>query len=294
MSVESKLFRIIDGKLPYEEGSIRDPSFFIKKVGIKIYDECLEFLEDDALDDRMIQMILIENGLWNSEKEKRLKELPKLIENNKVFYFNNYSNPSIRRSYKNTLEIFQSELSNLSKIRYKYQYMTAEGIASTAMWNEMIKYMYKGPNTLAALGYYHNNSLSEVDIRDIALSGDWNSYSALSKSPFGKSPIKMTEYQRRLLSWTNIYKNTRSHPDFPGQRIVADHDAFDGWLIVLNRKDNAEKSNKTQLDKLKPNTRNVFIGQSTEQDVSEIMSLNSPEVMAKINGPIDRLQGTKI
>lgn len=294
MSVESKLFRIIDGKLSYEEGSIKDPSFFVRKIGIKIYEECLEFIEDDIFDDRQAQILLIESGVWDSSKEKRLKELPKLIENNKVFYFNNYGNPPIRSSYKNAINIFTSEFLNLTKIRYKYQYLTPDGIASTAMWTEMINHMYKGPNKLKALAYYHQNSLTEEDIREIAMSQEWGSYSNLSKSPLRKSPVVMTEYQRRLLSWSNIYKNVRTHPEFPGQRVLDDNDAFDGWMIALNRKDNAQKSNKTHFDKLKSNTRNVFIGQSTEQDVNEIMSLNSPDVIAKINGPIDRLQGTKI
>lgn len=284
MSIESKLFRILDGKLSYEEGSIKDPSFFVRKIGIKAYEECTEFLEDDVFDDRQAQLLLMEDGVWDSTKEKRLKELPKLIENNKVFYFNNYSNPPARSSYKNAINIFTSEFTNLTKIRYKYQYLTPDGIASTAMWTEMINYMYKGPNKLKALSYYHYNALTEEDIREIAMSNEWGVYSALSKSPLRKSPIEMTENQRRLLSWSNIYKNVRTHPEFPGQRVLEDNDAFDGWMIALNRKENAQKANKTQFDKLKSNTRNVFMGQSTERDVEEIMSLNTPEVVKHIIG----------
>ena len=282
MSLESKLFRIIDGKLSYEEGSIKDPSFFIKKIGAKIYEECLEFLDDDIFDDRSAQILLMEDGLWNSAKDKRLKELPKLIENNKVFYFNNYSNPPVRSSYKNAIDLFSAEYSSLIKIRYKYQYLIPEGIAATAMWTEMINYMYKGDKKIKALSYYHNNSLTEEDIREIAMSNEWGAYSSLSKSPFRKSPIQMTDYQRKLLSWTNIYRNVRSNPEFPGQRILEDNDAFDGWMISLNRKENAQKANKTQFDKLKTNTRNVFMGQANAQDFEEIMSLNSPEAVTNI------------
>lgn len=284
MSLESKLFRILDGKLCFMEGSIKDPSFFVRKIGVKIYDECLQFLEDDIFDDRAAQILLMEDGVWDSSKEKRLKDLPKLIENNKVFYFNNYSNPPARSTYKNTINILTSEHLKLTKIRYKYQYLTADGIASTAMWTEMINYMYSGPEKMQALSYYHNNSLTEEDIREIAISNEWGTYSSLSKSPLRKSPIQMTENQRRLLSWTNIYNNVRTHPEFPGQRVLTDNDAFDGWMIDLNRKENAKKTNKTQFDKLKSNSRNVFMGQSNEQDASEIMSLNSQEVVTNIKG----------
>lgn len=283
MTIESNLYRILDGKILYEEGSyIRDPSFRIKRLGYNVYKECVDFLEDDVLDDRQIYIALIEHNMWDTSKEKRIKELPKVIENAKVSYFQNYGNPSVRRTYKNLLDISLKEFHKLSKIRYKYQYLTAEGIASGAMWVEMIKYMYLGKNYIGALGHYHSNSLKEEDVRDIALSNEWSAYSSLSKSPLARSPLKMTEYQKRLMSCTNIYKNVRNHPDFPGQKIMEDHDAFDGWMVLLSRKESAEKSHKTNIANLKPNSRNVFMGQASKEDEEEIMALNTPEITERI------------
>lgn len=283
MTIESNLYRILDGKILYEEGSyIRDPSFRIKSLGYKVYQECVDFLDDDVLDDRKLLIALIEHNIWDTNREKRIKELPKIVENAKVSYFQNYGNPAIRRTYKNLLDSSMLEFNKLSKIRYKYQYLTLDGIASSAMWTEMIKYMYLGKNYIGALGHYHSNSIKEAEIRDVALSNEWSSYSSLSKSPFARSPFKMTEYQKRLMSWTNIYKNVRSHPDFPGQKMMEDHDAFDGWMILLNRKESAEKSHKINIANLKPNSRNVFMGQANKQDEEEIMSLNTPEVMERI------------
>lgn len=283
MTIESNLYRILDGKILYEEGSyIRDPSFRIKRLGQNVYRDCIEFIEDDTLDDRQVQIALIEHDLWDQKKEKRIKELPKIIENAKVSYFQNYSNPPVRNTYKNLLDISTKEFMSLSKVRYKYHYLTIEGIASSAMWMEMINYMYLGKNKIGALGYYYSKSLSELEIRDIALSNEWSVYSSISKSPLQKSPFKMTDYQRKLISWTNVYRNVRNHPDFPGQRVADDHDAFDGWMILLGRKESAEKSKKLNIENLKPNARNVFVGQASKEDEEEIMSLNAPEVMERI------------
>lgn len=280
MSIEAQLYRILSGKLQYEEGFlIRDPSFRIKKLGQKVYDECLEFIDDDLLTDRDIQIMLMSLGVWSSEKEKRLKDLPKLIEKGKILYFENYANAPIRNEHLNFLNIHLKEFYDLSNIRYKYQYLTPEGIASTAMWTAMIEEMYSGPNKMEALAFYHKNAINEEQIRDIAMSHEWTAYSGLSKSPTGKSPIHMTDYQRRLLSWTNVYKNVRSHPDFPGEKIMGDHIAFDGWMILTNRKESAGKAIKMQFDNLKPNTRNVFIGKSNKEEHDEVMSLNSPEAI---------------
>lgn len=283
MSTESTLYRIISGKLKYEDGSyIRDPSLSIKRRGREVYDQLIEFLEDDCLDDRQIKIMLMENGLWSSDKEKRLNDLPKLIENNKVFYFQNYNNPTVRKTYKNLIVSFTKELDDLCRVRHKYQYLTPDGIASTAMWLEMISHMYSGPNKIGALGYYHSNSIDEEEIRELALSNEWSSYSSLAKNPLSKSPLKMTDLQKKLMSWTNIYRNVRSHPEFPGQKILEDHDAFDGWMIQLNRKETAEKSHKVHIDNLKPNTRNVYMGKADKNDYEEIMALNTPEAAAKV------------
>jgi len=275
MSIESDLYRILAGKLSYEDGFIMDPSLRIKQIGQRTYDECVNFYEDDILEDRQIQIMLMEDGLWSSEKEKRLKELPKAIENNKVFYFQNYGNPPVRKTYKNLVDLHTRELSELAKVRYKYQYLTLEGIASGAMWSEMINYMYRGSGTLRALSYYYENSIKEERIRDIAMCGEWLSYSFVSKTPLRKSPLKMTDHQKKLLSWTNIYRNVRSNPDYPGEQVAADHEAFDGWLIVLNRKDKMDKGKTVNFKNMKENTRNVFIGQSDQNEADEIDSLNN-------------------
>jgi hypothetical protein len=278
MSIESNLYRILEGKISYEGGSIFDPLLSVRKAAQRVYEDVIFFLDDEALSDRQIQIMLMEDGSWSSEKEKRMKDLPKLIENNKVFYFQNYSNPPVRGSYKNLIDIFSKEFIDLTKIRYKYQYLTQEGIASRAMWGEIINRIYKGKNKIGALSHYHKTQPTEIEIKEIAMSNEWGVYSSLSKSPFRKSPLQMTEFQRKLLSWTNIYRNVKAHPEFPGQRVMEDHDAFEGWMIILNRKEGAEKANKTQLKSLKPNARNVFMGQSNSDDFEEIMSLNSPEL----------------
>jgi hypothetical protein len=283
--IESVFYRVIEGRLPYKGGSyIYDPSFRIKSIGQSIYSDILKFEEDDILTERDIQILLIQLGLWSSEKEKRLKDIPLQLENQKVAYFNNYFLPSSRAGYLGNINKLENEMLELCKIKGKYSYLTQDGIASSAMWYEMIRHMYKGRDIFNALAFYHSNSLSEDIIRDLAQSDLWVSYSGLSKIPLKKKVIEMTDYQRKLMTWTNIYKNVRSHPEYPGEKILGDHNAFDGWMILQNRKEKAEKSNKVQIGKLKENTRNVFIASRTLEDYNEVMALNSPEALAEIRG----------
>lgn len=275
MSIESQLYRIIEGKIAYEGSYIYDPFFAIRKAGNKIYEECLEFIDDDIFDDRQAKILLAEQDIWSGEKEKRFKDLPRIIENQKIEYFKNFDSPIERKQHKNLLEMRLTELSSLSKIRNRYHHLTPEGIASMVMWVTMIDLMYKGENKVGALTYYHRSAISEQEVREIAMSNEWSNYSNLSKTPFRKSPIRMTEYQRRLLSWTNIYKNVRTHTDFPGPKVMEDHDAFDGWLIQLGRKEQMSKAKTVFSSKMKPNTRNAFfMGKANQEEVEEIESMN--------------------
>ena len=271
--------------MPYRGGLyIYDPSFRIKSIGQSVYNDILKFEEDDILTDRDIYILLTQLGIWDNDKEKRLKDIPMQLENQKIAYFNNYFLPSSRSGYLGNINKLEGEMLDLCKAKGKYNYITQEGIASSAMWYEMISHMYKGKDIFNALAFYHSNSISDNTIRELAQSDIWHSYCGLSKLPLKKKVIEMTDYQRKLLTWTNIYKNVRSHPEYPGEKIMGDHNAFDGWMISQNRKEKAEKANKTQIGNLKPNTRNVFISSRTLEDYNEVMSLNSPEALAEIRG----------
>lgn len=283
--IESVFYRVIEGKIPYKGGLyIYDPSFRVKSIGQKIYEDIVRFEEDDILTERDSKILLMRLGLWNNEKEQKLKDLPIQLENQKVHYFNNYYLPSARSGYLVNINKLEGEMLELVRIKGKYNYLTQEGIAASAMWYEMIRYMYKGNDYFNALAFYHANSISEDSIRDLAKSDIWASYSGISKTPLKKRSIEMTDYQKKLMMWTNIYRNVRTHPEFPGDKVMGDHNAFDGWMIIQGRKDKAEKSNKVTMGKLKPNTRNVFINTKNLDDYNEIMALNTPEALAEIRG----------
>jgi hypothetical protein len=285
--IESIFYRVIEGRIPYKGGLyIYDPSFRVKSIGQNIYNDIVKFHEDDILTDRDINILLMQLKLWDSDKEKRIKDIPLQLENQKVHYFNNYFLPSARSGYLTNINKLQEEMFSLFRIKGKYNYMTQEGIAASAMWYEMIRHMYKGHDYFNALAFYHANSIDEDTIRDLARSDIWSSYSSISKTPLKKRAIEMTEYQKKLMMWTNIYKNVRSHPEFPGDKVLGDHYAFDGWMIVQSRKEKAEKANKVQIGNLKPNTKNVFISAKSRQDFNEVMALNSPEALAEIRGII--------
>jgi hypothetical protein len=274
------LYRILSGKLDYSNSYIREPTQKIKSIGLRVYYDTLKDC-GDVLKDQDILIFLIDTKQWSFEEEKKLKDLPKDIENTKVTYYKFYLDPSSRKKYKIEIDYKKKMYSDLFLKRNKYSNMTAQHIAFGAMWFEMMNYMYKGSDKLSAIHYYQKNNVADEDLRSIALSDEWLSYFTASKNPLGKPAIRMTEDQRRLISWTNLYKNCRSNPESPPDNVFNDHDAFDGWLISEKRKDTASKKVNTIQNK-NPNASNFYLFGQTQEDIEEIISLNTPEALQKI------------
>lgn len=280
------LYRIIDGKLEYNDNYIRDTNYKIKQKGQKIYYNVIKDCKD-VMTDHDAYLFLIHTGQWSFQEQKKFDNLPKDIENLKVDYFNNFFNPNIRQSKKIELDYKKKLYSEMYMTRNKYKSYTPEGIATGAMWFEMIQYMYNGSDKLKAVAYYHAHSIAEEDIRNIALSETWLSYFSSAKNIFGKCSVKMTDDQRRLIIWSNIYKNSKVGQDAPDQSVLKDHDAFDGYLINDQRKNKAQKKLE-QAKGIKPDAHNVYMFVKNDEQFNEVNSLNTPDALRKIENEFKR------
>lgn len=276
---ETLLYRILSGKLDYKNSYIREPSLRIKEKGSRIFYEILNACKDVPTDQEICRFLIITNQ-WSFEQEKKFNNLPKEIDNSKVEYFQNYDNPALKRYKKIELDTKKQMYKEMYSQRHKYKNYTAEGIANGAMWFEMIGCMYDGTDKLDAVAYYHQNSISEDDIRYIAQSDSWLSYYSCSRNVFGR-PVKMSDDQRRLIIWANIYRNTKTSSDCPHDGVFKDHDAFDGYLIHEQRKSKAQKKVEN-IKGINPNASNVYMFAKNDEDYHTINSLNSPDALRKI------------
>lgn len=275
------LFRIFAGKVNYRDSFIRDPTQRIKRIGSEIYYETL-LACTDVLSERDVYVFLISSGQWSEVEQKKLDALPRDIENLKTDLYRSYESPSMRKEIKITISQKKKVYVDLSMRRNKYKNLTKEGISYGIMWTEMIKHMYEGPDYLAALNFYQSSMISEEDIRSIVLDSDFSSYYGASKNVLGRPSVKMTDDQRRLMLWANVYKNVRSNPDCPPDIVFNDHDAFDGWLILENRKSKTTKKIISSSKGIDPKATNVYYATKTKEEHDEIMALNSPEALMKM------------
>ena len=274
------LYRIFSGKLLFEDSYIREPTLRIKEIGQQVFYEVLRDCADVPTD-RDLCAFLINSGQWSFEEQRRLDSLPKQIEDSKVELFQNYDNPARRKEIKIVLDHKKAAYVELLGKRNFYYKLSQQGIASGAMWHKMIELMYKGPNKLGAISFYHGNSIPENTIRSIVLNSDFSTYYGASRNIFGKPAIKLTDDQRKLMVWANIYKNVRNNPDCPPDIIMNDHDGLDGWFLVENRK--AKSTKKVAGAKgISPNAKNVYFSAKNKDEYDEIMSMNDRAALSKI------------
>ena len=81
--------------------------------------------------------------------------------------------------------------------------------------------------------------------------------------------------------WSITYDNIQESLDCPGEDIINDDDALDGWFISQRRKREKEKSEKKWGDDKHINATDVFI-MSDEEEAKDIYSINSNESLGII------------
>ena len=86
------------------------------------------------------------------------------------------------------------------------------------------------------------------------------------------------------MSWSLLYESLHEHPSPPGDELVCDDDAFDGWLIIQKRERERQRRESTAeaaLSGIKlPDSGEIFLVAETNEDLQNIEALNGPQAQA--------------
>lgn len=299
----SELFlsRIISGNLyfKYDNKSywIKCPTSLEKYMAQIIYEESYKnALEEGLYTDDQILNMLIENKIWNAEKEKELETTKKDIDILKEELFKNYFKSETRNRTRKMIEIAKIRIMELFEEKNQYHYLSCSGYASTARTRYLVGFslrrsngakVYSGKKFIntrtkildAAILFYTKNELNEHIYRSLARSDQWKTIwntSKYTKSLFGCSSTELTQEQIQLISWSNFYDNIGESPDCPEEEIIKDDDALDGWAIMQRKKMIAARKQKTADQVLGnlPEAKEIFIPAENKEDYDKINSMN--------------------
>jgi hypothetical protein len=245
--------------------------------------------EDDILN------VLINIGLWTPDGDTKLKSLEKSIEDIKVDIYKNYINQPKLKSLRKTLANYKKNYHRQYEARHCLDHITADG------YSQILKNQYILINSIFDINdkkIFQNlentdfnllSSLSStimhdnIDIsvfRKIAQSDIWRNYWSANKDRvFDKSVIDWTDEQRTLVIITKMYDSAHEHPECPPDNIIADDDAFDGWMLMQKRENEKARSKKrteSMLGGKLSKAGEVFLMARNKEEAEGIYNLNDP------------------
>lgn len=271
-------------------GVSRKDKYFADVLYKNVFEQCqLSGLwnEEDLLS------FLIENEIWDVDKQKRFDEIPKEIEDLKVELYNCYFKSLDKEKIRKKIKTLRSEYEKLYSFRYNYFHLTCDGVALLAKSRYLIgcglrdengkkiliKDWWNKPNDVLehCVAYITSHKISDDQLRELARTEPWRSHWNGRKAGrlFNKT---LTDDQLSLVTWTSVYDNIYQSQDCPPQSVIDDDDCLDGWMIIQRRK-RGENETKNQVDELVKNpkirsSQEIFIVAQTPEDAAKVDSLN--------------------
>lgn len=306
MDLEKLVYRIIDGYYTIESNGIRYkivlPNLKIKNQAHLLYLNTLEdskFDVDCWLTQKQIDHLLMIYGLWNKDSEKLLEKTKKDLDNSKIELYKHYSNTDLRPKLKMMIDGLKNQIASLYSRKTSFDYLTLEFYAQTIKSQFLLANMvfYEETDVIAFdtsnLGNFgaklieeiffeiHSNSISADIIRDVAKCDIWQSLWKISHDKiFGDNPHKWTDEQISLVNYSKVLDSIREHMESPGEEIIMDDDALDGWILFQNQKNEKEKKQNEVLDKYNLRNKNageIFVVSNNADERRSIYGLNDTQ-----------------
>lgn len=290
---EKQVHSIVAGYNKLNKLKIYRATYSIEYEADLVYEDTYnDSIKEGLLDSSSILDLLYKYELWDTNDEGRFREIPKLIEDNKLSQYENRLRTTTLKALKSALADLRSEYSNLFARRHAYDSYTAEGVSNYAKLSFVVRtstfcgrklYRFNGEVSLEeALFEYQKNTLGEESLRTLARTESWQQYWVSIKSGI-KVFENPNEEQRKLIRISTFYDNLRSSPDCPPENVIDDDDMLDGYLIH-SRKEREKEENQNDLEKtLSPkvaNSSEVYIVCENEEDAKKVYELNSPYARA--------------
>lgn len=291
-------FTICDIDFSPRKVIIKLPSREERYVANKIYRDISEQGKAQGLYGKNDTLKLVTAlGIWTQEKQDEMNQLEKDIETLKVKIYSFFFRSDEKKTARALLSKARAQYDKLFAERNHYDYLTYEGLANVWRNRYLVcmgthngnhkrlftpKKFWRSSIHLVdgVVMAYMGERITEPQYRELARSEPWRSIWSGSKieGVFGVPSVDFTEEQRNLQLWSSLYDSVSEHPESPSDEVMADDDAFDGWLIVQRRK-KKERESQNELDQLITNEKiknsdEIFIPAGSLEDAQKIYSLN--------------------
>lgn len=291
VEIDSELFKIVN------------PSPKIKVLAGRLYQQTIrENRFGPWMKDRDCLRVLVQQGLCSPQIDSNMKEMDKNIDTLKVDLYELMLREDQLKKTRKILGMTKKKREELLNIRHMLDYTTLAGYAemvrrqflmfSTLYYYESGEKVFESWETVEmgllerALGRAVEQIVPSDSLREVARTEPWRSYwSSSQKEPFrGISAGMLSDEQRAVVLYTQMYDSVSQHPECPPDDVIDDDDMFDGWLIKERRKREKGQMDKQMNDRLghrHSSADEVFVvaqGESKDtktKDAARINEMNS-------------------
>lgn len=282
-------YRIGLGYIKYEE---KDIILYIHEPTLEeLYDAQEQYRKayQDAIfnkiytDEEMLE-IMRDKGLWSDKEDAKLKGLPKEMEELKLKMYENVLRPDKVKNIRKHLRQVEKQYQDVAAKRYIFEPSTCEGYASYVRTTWKIEHCtrmkdgsacdWSAMNFNEIMSHYHENKLSETDLREIAKTEPFRSiWHGGRKKVFNRSGLELTYEQKSLVMWSGLYDSLNESPECPTDNVIQDDDLLDGWLTQQRRERESDRK-KRAGEKYDMEADDIFIPAKTPEEVENIQGLN--------------------
>jgi hypothetical protein len=281
-----------------------------------VYQETIsDNLYNDWLMLKDTEAILIDNGLWHLSDEEIIKNLDKKLENLKVELYQNFIKITKRKELKRSIATVNRNKLKLLTIKHSMDEYTLEAYAGrirneyiimNTLYNSKQTKVFKSKKIEETNSTFLNKIASElvqhipsiVTLKELARSESWKSYwsSGNKSAVFAGPSCDWTDEQRALVNISRMYDSVNEHPESPGEDIIADDDALEGWMIFQKRKNETEKNKRKAesiTSKNMSNASEVFMMASSKEEAEQIYGANDGRGKQRMNEKFSIIKANK-
>ena len=266
-------------------------------------------------------------GIWTYQDEEAMEEADKNLEDLKEELFKSLFNVKAQTSIRRKIKGIKDSIMGAFSRKYSISNMTLEYhrkeiknqfLSAVCTFDEDNKQMYSekdfGTTDSTLMEKAHeareNDIITQEQMRDIARNEPWRSYWMVSKQNlFGNPSLNLfgptqseaviipsshlNQYQRAMVGICKMYDNAAQHPDCPDDKVIDDHDMFDGWMIFENRKREKEKKKK-RIDEIADQKGDeLFVMTDTHAEGQEIYDVNDDTEKARLRGRFQQIKSSE-
>lgn len=276
----------IEGRVYY----ITTPTPDQRLISLEVYQDALKAAAlEGALSEADLLSILLERGIWTEQLADEYQKYEKALEDLKVILYEKRLIGSARLQTRSAIRVTKEEIKRLDRLRHCMDHVTIDGFAAASKYYFLLQECLHNEDgspccdetILESISdAVYQQRLTEADLREISRTEPWRSLwssrNSAGRGLFDFPASFLSDEQKNLIAWSNLYDSIRDNPNPPEAIVFEDDDMLDGWMLVQKRQRDAQVGARIADSIGNKNADETYVFVNSLEDAREIDKLNDP------------------